>query len=167
MRKSMSSLWWRDSNQTASGKTGAVHRLARRVSRLAIPVAQAADVTIGTNELPKSGLGPLVLGDESMLWSIVDNLLQNAIRHAGRGAAVTIALRTRANGLDLEIADNGPGMEADDLARQLLNGIPGRGLAFISEMARANGANLEVETAPGQGLTVRVVFPAARCLNPA
>jgi hypothetical protein len=33
-------------------------------------------------------------------------------------------------------------------------------------MARANGAELEIETTPGRGLTARILFPAARCLNP-
>ena len=143
-----------------------IARLARRIARLATPVAQPAGVAVSTGGLPEPGRGPLILGDENTLWSIVDNLLQNAIRHAGLGAAVAIALHGRANGLVLEIADSGPGLEADDLALQLQGGKPGRGLGFISELTRANGADLEVETAPGQGLTVRIVFPAARCLNP-
>ena len=33
-------------------------------------------------------------------------------------------------------------------------------------MVRAYGAELEIDTAPGQGLTARILFPAARCLNP-
>jgi hypothetical protein len=38
-------------------------------------------------------------------------------------------------------------------------------LAFSREMSRANGADLEIETAPGKGLTARILFPAARCLS--
>ena len=57
------------------------------------------------------------------------------------------------------------GLEADELAGLLQGGKPGRGLAFSREMARANGTELEIETAPGQGLTARILFPAARCLN--
>ena len=143
-----------------------IARLVRRIARLTAPVAQAASVTVNTGGLPEPGFGPLVLGDENTLWSIVDTLLQNAIRHNGMDAAVTVALHSGANGLALEIVDNGPGLEADDLARQLQGGKPGSGLALICEMARANGANLEVETAPGEGLTARIVFPAARCMNP-
>ena len=145
-----------------------IARLARRVARLTAPAARAAGVAIDGRGLPERGRGPLVLGDESMLWSIIDNLLQNAVRHAGRGAAVAIALRKPGDGqgLVLEIADNGPGLEADELAGLLQGGKPGRGLAFSRGMARANGAELEIETAPGQGLTPRILFPAARCLNP-
>jgi len=148
-----------------------IARLARRVVRLAAPAARAAGVTVNGPGRPGRGGGPLVLGDESMLWSIIDNLLQNAVSHAGRGAVVDIALRTPgaepgvAQGLVLEIADNGPGLEADELAALLQGANPGRGLAFSRAMARANGAELEIETAPGQGLTARILFPAARCLN--
>jgi signal transduction histidine kinase len=143
-----------------------IARLTRRVARLAVPVARMMGITFDTSRLPARGLGPLVLGDESTLWSIIDSLIQNAVRHAGHGAAVAIELNSNADGVVLEIADNGPGLEADVLARLLQGGKPGRGLAFISEMARANGADLEIETTPGQGLTARIVFPAARCLSP-
>ena len=70
-------------------------------------------------------------------------------------------------GLVLEVADNSPGLATDDLARLFQGGKPGRGLAFCREIVRANGAELEIETAPDQGLAARIVFPAARCLSPA
>ena len=147
-----------------------IARLARRVARLAAPAARAAGVAINGSGLPERGRGPLVLGDESTLWSIIDNLLQNAVHHAGRGAVVAIALRKpgdgQEQGLVLEIADNGPGLDADELAGLLRGGKPGRGLAFSRAMARATGTELEIDTAPGQGLTARILFPAARCLNP-
>ena len=143
-----------------------IARLARRVVRLTVPAARVAGVAIDCRSLPERGRAPLVLGDESTLWSVIDNLLQNAVGHAGRGAAVAIALTSSEKGLVLEIADNGPGLEADELAALLQGGKPGRGLAFSREIARANGAELKIETAPGQGLTARLVFPAARCLKP-
>ena len=146
-----------------------IARLARRVARLAAPAARAAGVALDGRGLPERGRGTLVLGDESTLWSVVDSLLQNAIRHGGRGAEVAIALRVvgkgSGKGLVLEIADNGPGLEAGELARLMQGGMPGRGLAFSREMSRANGADLEIETAPGKGLAARILFPAARCLS--
>ena len=56
---------------------------------------------------------------------------------------------------------------SEELAGLLQSAKPGRGLVFMRDLARANGAELEIDTAPGQGLTARIVFPAARCLNPA
>jgi two-component system OmpR family sensor kinase len=91
------------------------------IARLAAPAARAAGVVIDIQGLPQKASGQLVLGDESMLWSVVDNLLQNAVRHAGRDAVIAIALHEAETGLVLEIADNGPGLAADNL-KGLLQG---------------------------------------------
>jgi signal transduction histidine kinase len=143
-----------------------IARLVRRIARLSVPVARAVGVAVDIAGVPEPGAGPLILGDESTLWAGVDNLLQNAIHHSGRGAAVMIAVRPNGGDLVLEVADDGPGLEADDLARRLQGEIPGCGLSFVSATARANGAKLEIDSAPGRGMRARIVFPAARCLNP-
>jgi signal transduction histidine kinase len=52
-----------------------VARIARRVIRLAAPSARAAGVAISSRGLPERGRGPLVLGDENTVWSVVDHLL--------------------------------------------------------------------------------------------
>lgn len=144
-----------------------IARLARRVVRLAVPEARAAGVAINQKGLAGRGRGPLVLGDEGTLWSVVDHLLQTAMRRAGRGAMVAIALDRPdgATGLVLEIAGDGPGLEADELAGLWRGANPGRGLASSRALARANGAELEIDTAPGQGFVARLLFPAARCLD--
>lgn len=143
-------------------------RLVRRVARLATPAAEAAGVAIDTGGLPGRGQAPLVLGDERTLWSVVESLIDNAVRHAGRGAEVRVGLGPPEgrHGLVLEIADNGPGLEADALARLLEGAGAGRGIVLGRALARANGAELEFETAPGQGVTARLAFPPARCLDP-
>ncbi len=145
-----------------------IARLARRVARLAAPAAGDAGVTIDIAGLPERGRGPLVLCDERTLWSVLDGLVENAVRRAGHGAAVRFALQAAGShqGIVLEISDDGPGLEADELARLLEGGGSERGIALGRTMAKANGAELEFETAPGQGLTARLVFPAARCLDP-
>ncbi|HUF85859.1 MAG TPA: HAMP domain-containing sensor histidine kinase [Thermohalobaculum sp.] len=145
-----------------------IARLARRVVRLATPAAAAAQVSIDPGGLPGRGESPLVLGDERTLWSVLDSLLENAVHHAGPGAEVRLGLSAPGarQGLVLEIADNGPGLEADALARLLEGHGPGRGIVLSRALARANGAELEFESAPGQGLTARLAFPAARCLDP-
>ena len=145
-----------------------IARLVRRVVRLATPAADSAGVAIDPGGLPGRGEGPIVLGDERMLWSVVEELIENAVHHAGRGAEVRLALSEPGprQGLVLEVADNGPGLEADALARLLEGEGAGRGIALGRRLARANGAELEFATAPGEGLTARLVFPAARCLEP-
>jgi len=106
-----------------------IARLVRRVARLAAPAAEAAGVTFNGHGLPERGKAPLVIADESALWSVIDSLLQNAVRHAGRGAAVAITLGKPAHGLALEIADNGPGLDSEALAGILEGGNRGMGPA--------------------------------------
>jgi signal transduction histidine kinase len=145
-----------------------VARLVRRIARLAAPAAQAARVTIDHGNVPVPGEGPLVLGDESSLWSAIDGLLQNALRHAGRGSTVRLGLSQDSRGVVIEVADDGPGIEAGRLAGLFAatSGDKVCGLAICRAMVRANGAELEIETAPRKGLRARIMFPAARCLNP-
>ncbi len=99
---------------------------------------------------------------------MIDILVGNAVRHAGRGAEVRLTLRRPdpRQQLVLEVTDNGPGLASDEMARLLEGAGPERGVMLGRAMARANGAELEFETAPGEGLTARLVFPAARCLEP-
>jgi len=145
-----------------------IARLVRRVARLASPAAEAAGVAIDLGGLPGRGEAPLVLGDERTLWSVLDTLVENALRHAGRGAEVRLGLSLPGPrlGLVLELADNGPGLEPEALARLLEGEGAGRGIALARVLARANGAELEFESAPEKGLTARLAFPAARCLDP-
>lgn len=141
-----------------------IARLVRRIVRLAGPAARAAGVEIDLAGLPEPGRGPAVLGDEGGLWGAIEGLLGNAIRHGGRGASVAVALGGKNGGQVLEIADNGPGVDADRLA-EILDGTGG--LMACREVLRVNGAGLEIVASPEQGFTARIAFPAARCLDPA
>lgn len=139
-----------------------IARLVRRITRLAGPAAQGAGVTISLKDLPPPGEGPAILGDEGGLWGAIEALLGNAIRHGGRGSEVSVSLIGKNDGQVLQIADTGPGADPERLAAQL----EGTGsLAACRAMLRLNGADLEILTSPGRGLTARIGFPAARCLN--
>jgi len=157
-----------------------IARLVRRILRLAEPQAEAVGATLVRHGFPERGTGPLVIADEDALWSAIDNLLQNAIRHAGQDGRVDLVFSPPepGRGLVIEIADDGPGLSAEALRaarRPLHPGLAGMrparagglGLAIIEEMVAANAARLEIETAEGAGLRARIVFPPARCLSPA
>ena len=71
MRRSMSSLWWRDSNQTASGKPGAVHYSgSAEVARLLLD--HGADLEDRTNV---SGATPLILAAEENRVAVAELLI--------------------------------------------------------------------------------------------
>jgi signal transduction histidine kinase len=110
---------------------------------------------------------PIVIADELLLRRILDNLLSNAVDAvAVRGGVITIGTDgASASGVRLVIRDSGPGMTEAQLARAFEdfhttkpNGI-GLGLSIVRRLTADLGAALRVETAPGQGTTVEVVFP--------
>jgi len=138
-------------------------RMLGRVARLAEPVARAAGVTVELDD--REATDASVLGDDGMLWSVIDTLVHTALRHAGSGAKVHLTLRDEDEVLAVEVTDTGPGMAPEALAQALQDDAPGRGLGFCRQMARANGAELEVRSDPGNGVTARLCFPRSRVLN--
>jgi signal transduction histidine kinase len=105
---------------------------------------------------PVPRLGP---EREEAAYRIAQEALHNALRH-GRPTTVTVGLRAMDRTVALSVHDDGNGF--DPAARE----STGRrlGIASMRERARAVGGRLEVESRPGAGTTVRLVFgpPAGR-----
>ncbi|MDD2867549.1 sensor histidine kinase KdpD [Neomegalonema sp.] len=116
---------------------------------------------------------PPFWGDERRLKQILLNLLSNAAKFSPSGGTVVLRVeREPQGGLLLEVADEGPGLEADEVAvalepfGQLESGKrhkgTGLGLPIVKSLARFHGGDLEIVTAPGRGLRARVRLPGAR-----
>jgi len=110
-------------------------------------------------------------GIEPQLQSLVDNLLDNALRYTPRGGRVHVELTARRHGAVLEIADSGPGIPAAERARifDRFYRVPGTvqegsglGLAIVRRVADLHGATVEVGDADGGGARFTVSFPATR-----
>jgi two-component system cell cycle sensor histidine kinase PleC len=118
---------------------------------------------------------PSLLGDAARLRPVFGNLLDNAIKYSGAGHAVELAATLEADGdLSVSIADDGPGIAADDLSRMLqpferadLPRRPGRGRGRprANQQVRVHGGGVEIASTPGQGTIVRVRLPAGRVLG--
>lgn len=121
-------------------------------------------------QISASGVsGAEVLGDRSALQRVVRNLLDNAVRHAETRVEVT--LRERAEEVELVVADDGPGVAADDVervferftrlddARSRDAGGTGLGLAIVREVTEQHGGHVEV--IPGVGARFVVVLPGS------
>ena len=108
---------------------------------------------------------------------VVSNLVDNALRYGGSGTAVTVRIKTAAEGrIALEVEDEGPGIPAD-LRKRVLERffrVPGQttpgtglGLAIVKEIASLHGATLALDDArppgsPPLGLRVTVSFSTTK-----
>jgi two-component system OmpR family sensor kinase len=124
-------------------------------------------------ELRLEGDDPVVVsGDEARLRQVVANLVGNALVHAP-GARVVVRVDATATDAVLEVADDGPGMDAADAARafdrfyradasrQRHRGGSGLGLSIVDATVRALGGRVSLDSQPGRGTTVRVELPLA------
>ncbi|HET8629058.1 MAG TPA: sensor histidine kinase [Thermomicrobiales bacterium] len=104
--------------------------------------------------LPAS-LPPLTQEEEIALFRIVQESLQNIQKHA-RATLVAIRLEVGEAALRLTIADNGRGFVAQQIEVTTVSGVGLRGMA---ERAAAVGGELQVESQPGAGATIRLMLP--------
>ena len=114
---------------------------------------------------------PLIVdGDAPALSRLFGNLIDNAVKHGGGGAARVFHEDDHAV---VEIADDGPGVPAADLervfqpfyraeaARTLTENGVGLGLAVARSIARAYGGDVVLIARSPKGLTARVTLPLA------
>ena len=85
-------------------------RLAREVTAEMVPRALASGVDLGFDEVPE-GTAPTAMqvpGIGLLLREALVNLIDNAIRYAGRRASVTVRVRATPDQVLLEVEDDGP-----------------------------------------------------------
>jgi signal transduction histidine kinase len=106
-----------------------------------------------------------VRGSKFELMRVLQNLFKNALE-AG-ASRVTATFTERGDQIEMAIADNGAGMDSDRVKRALHGGFSskasgtGLGLSICRHLAGSHGATFALESAPGKGTTVRIIFPAA------
>jgi signal transduction histidine kinase len=100
-------------------------------------------------ELELKGTPRLRPGVDEEVFRIAQESLQNAMRHA-RAGHIELRLEEGAGGLRLTVTDDGVGFEPEEA------GLRSRrlGLTSMEERARALGARLRIESAPGRGTTI-------------
>ncbi|MFE2211855.1 sensor histidine kinase [Streptomyces canus] len=109
----------------------------------------------------------LVRADESGLRQVLGNLVANVRTHTPAEVPVRLGVEREDGVVRLCVADEGPGLHADDAARvfdrffRVGGGAgSGLGLAIVQGVVRAHGGEVTVRTAPGEGLAVTVSLPA-------
>ena len=113
------------------------------------------------------GRGPTISGDRQLLERALRNLLHNAVAASRETGArrVEVAIEAGPDGVELTIADRGPGIPPE-LAERLFqpfstgrsDGV-GMGLSLTHRILTLHGASLSLEPRGGGGTLVRVMFP--------
>jgi heavy metal sensor kinase len=160
----------------ARAEAGAVERPAGPVDLgMVLDDAEPALRTLAEREGVVLALGPRppapVGGSEPMLFRLVLNLADNAIKYAGRGGHVAVTLDAANGHAVLAVRDDGPGIAAADLPHIFdrfyradparARGGTGLGLALVRSIVEVHGGRIDVDSAPGRGSCFRVALPLA------
>ncbi len=94
---------------------------------------------------------------ETALYRIAQEALSNIIKHAGATSA-SVRLNFGKSRLVLEIKDNGKGFNSNSLLNTSDNRI-NLGLLGMKERAKLCGGSLNIDSAPGQGTSIKVEIP--------
>jgi len=113
-----------------------------------------------------------IIGDETLLLSMLKNLVENAARASVRGASIIVRAYRTTDPI-IEVTDAGCGIEKCELSKitapfyrvdksrsRIFGGI-GLGLSIVAQIAVLHNARVEIESKPGVGTTVRIVFMTA------
>jgi signal transduction histidine kinase len=129
--------------------------------------ARAAERNVRIETRIEPGLR--VTDRDASLERVIDNLLDNALRHGPGGSAITIEAAAHGGRTRITVADRGPGVPAEERARifERFHRSPGAagagaglGLAIARTIVDAHAGTIEVIDTPGGGATFVVELPA-------
>jgi signal transduction histidine kinase len=142
--------------------------LLRQAVEGAQPLA-AAKVTTLALEAP--AMPCPVLGDSQLLARVVENLLDNALRHTPDGGRITVRWGCERGAVAFAVEDTGPGIAAHDLphlftplyrgeaSRNRRTGGAGLGLAIAQRIMRAHGGEVTAANRPAGGAVFTGTLP--------
>jgi signal transduction histidine kinase/CheY-like chemotaxis protein len=116
---------------------------------------------------------PEFVGLECEIREALTNLIINAVDAMPSGGTLTVRTRSAETGLILEIDDTGIGMDEGTRKRCLEPFFStkgkrgtGLGLAMVYGIVERHEGRIEIESEPGKGTTMRLIFPAAKEIPP-
>jgi signal transduction histidine kinase len=102
----------------------------------------------------------------------VQNLLENALKYSEAGSEVLVSVSRQPSGIALVVQDQGIGISKEDQSRifdtfwragdELTRRTRGSGLglAIVKQIADAHKARIEVQSQPGEGTQMTLIFPS-------
>lgn len=130
--------------------------------------AAARSVTVGVTGQPA-----VIPGVRRLIYEIVYNLCDNAIKYNRGGGRVDVTVAADAGGSSITVADTGIGIAPEhqgrvferfyrvDKSHSKASGGTGLGLSIVKHAVQYHHGRIELESTPGMGTTIRVVFPNA------
>ncbi len=137
--------------------------LARDVAREWTPRAIAAGIDLGYEGVQQL----LIDGDDLQLREALANLIDNALRYAGSGCALTVRVVQQGTAAHLVVEDSGAGLSTEELTHVFQRfwrasnqpGGCGLGLPIVREIAHRHRGQARVGTVSPHGLRVEMVLP--------
>jgi signal transduction histidine kinase len=115
--------------------------------------------------------GPRAYGDIALVERVLENLLDNALRHTAAGGRVSLEMLPEPTRIRVLVADNGSGVAVEDLpsvfdrfyhggghARGARTGL---GLAIVRRIVELHGQTVSLNSTPGMGTCVEFGLPPA------
>ena len=110
---------------------------------------------------------PVLNADQAQLERVLDNLLDNALRHTADGGQIRLQARRHAERVIISIEDNGEGIAYSQQGRIFepfvqvgrKKGGAGLGLALCKEIVQLHGGRIGVYSRPGQGTQFYMALP--------
>jgi signal transduction histidine kinase len=140
------------------------------VAELYEPVAEERGMALAIDVHP----GPRLSGNRQLVVQAVANLIENAIKYSGKAgtadgtAAIFVGMTDGSDAVEIVVADNGPGIAAEDRERVLKRFVrleksrtepgTGLGLSLVQAVARLHGGSVRLEDNE-PGLRVVLTLP--------
>lgn len=130
--------------------------------------AAARQVTVSVQ-----GESTVIPGVRRLLYEIIYNLCDNAIKYNRDGGRVDITVAHDADGSSVTVADTGIGIAPEhqtrvferfyrvDKSHSKASGGTGLGLSIVKHAMQLHHGRIELESTPGTGTTIRAIFPKA------
>ncbi len=115
---------------------------------------------------------PIVFADVSLVERVIQNLMDNALKFTPKGGVITISLEELKNGIQIKVADTGPGIPAEEQAfifdryrmtktttTNSSNNGAGLGLAIVQKILELHDATIGVQSKLNEGTAFTFSLP--------